>query len=224
MPPGQVHATIAERIGMSRGTVRNWFQNQRAKIRRRRIENAVAMANSGGKGFPGDDLPDSEVGSNVGSNIGSDVGTIIGSSMGSIIGSNVGSIVGSYAGASAIVQSDTTVGTYLDRNGMPSAEFKPWRGDYFMSNSSTMPGRSFSDYPELAGTPATANGKRLQVLAPYQLPAPQYELRFEPYQNDSAVAGQPHNRHHFFESDIKHPLPQRPNNGRPFVMSIEALV
>ncbi|KAI9351210.1 hypothetical protein BDR26DRAFT_914586 [Obelidium mucronatum] len=34
MPSGSLHNAIAERIGMSRNTVRNWFQNQRAKIRR----------------------------------------------------------------------------------------------------------------------------------------------------------------------------------------------
>ncbi|KAJ3073957.1 hypothetical protein HDU98_000259 [Podochytrium sp. JEL0797] len=34
MPSGNMHNAIAERIGMGRNTVRNWFQNQRAKMRR----------------------------------------------------------------------------------------------------------------------------------------------------------------------------------------------
>ncbi|KAJ3142490.1 hypothetical protein HK100_002933 [Physocladia obscura] len=38
MPSGQMHSAIADSIGMTRSTVRNWFQNQRAKTRRLQME------------------------------------------------------------------------------------------------------------------------------------------------------------------------------------------
>ncbi|KAI9351211.1 hypothetical protein BDR26DRAFT_929706 [Obelidium mucronatum] len=34
MPSAQMHQAIADRIGMTKQSVRNWFQNQRAKVRR----------------------------------------------------------------------------------------------------------------------------------------------------------------------------------------------
>ncbi|KAI8611734.1 hypothetical protein BC830DRAFT_1083849 [Chytriomyces sp. MP71] len=39
-PTGLMHQAIAERIGMTRASVRNWFQNNRAKMRRIAQENA----------------------------------------------------------------------------------------------------------------------------------------------------------------------------------------
>ncbi|KAI8828262.1 hypothetical protein BJ741DRAFT_626829 [Chytriomyces cf. hyalinus JEL632] len=38
MPSGMMHQAISERIGMSKKAVRNWFQNQRAKVRRQEQE------------------------------------------------------------------------------------------------------------------------------------------------------------------------------------------
>ncbi|KAJ3118889.1 hypothetical protein HK100_000523 [Physocladia obscura] len=78
MPSGAMHNAIAEKIGMSRNTVRNWFQNQRAKTRRLQLE-ATAAAVTTGRGVESYDSA-SDVGSNVGSNLGSLLGSNVGGS------------------------------------------------------------------------------------------------------------------------------------------------
>ncbi|KAI8841507.1 hypothetical protein BJ741DRAFT_594439 [Chytriomyces cf. hyalinus JEL632] len=45
-PTGAMHDAIAERIGMSQGAVRNWFQNQRAKARRMEQECSSSSSSS----------------------------------------------------------------------------------------------------------------------------------------------------------------------------------
>ncbi|KAJ3024393.1 UNVERIFIED_CONTAM: hypothetical protein HDU68_008217 [Siphonaria sp. JEL0065] len=44
MPSASMHKAIAERIGMTKQTVRNWFQNQRAKVRRNASEGDKSAA------------------------------------------------------------------------------------------------------------------------------------------------------------------------------------
>ncbi|KAJ3245881.1 hypothetical protein HDU78_008472 [Chytriomyces hyalinus] len=47
-PSGIMHHAIAEQLGMSRKAVRNWFQNQRAKIRRLSIQSGGGVSGGGG--------------------------------------------------------------------------------------------------------------------------------------------------------------------------------
>ncbi|TPX65143.1 hypothetical protein CcCBS67573_g08224 [Chytriomyces confervae] len=49
-PSGIMHHAIAEQLGMSRKAVRNWFQNQRAKIRRLSIQSGGGGSGGGGGG------------------------------------------------------------------------------------------------------------------------------------------------------------------------------
>ncbi|KAI8828260.1 hypothetical protein BJ741DRAFT_626821 [Chytriomyces cf. hyalinus JEL632] len=48
-PSGIMHHAIAEKLGMSRKAVRNWFQNQRAKIRRLSIQSDGDASGDGGE-------------------------------------------------------------------------------------------------------------------------------------------------------------------------------